>query len=443
MNRQRKVLIISPHWPPINAPDMQRVRMSLEHYRENGWVPTVLTVDPDDVAGTREDELLSTFRADTPVFHSKVLPRKLCAKLGLGSLGLRAWASIKNAGSRLLKQERFDLVYFSTTQFIIFTLGPIWQRKHGVPFVIDIQDPWRTDYYEQPGAPKPPGGAKYLLARFLANTFEEPTYRQASGFVSVSERYLTDLGKKYAGLDQIPSEVIEFGGSLSDLRIAAGIPNGPNHPSKESGKIDIIYTGAAGPIMPDAVELLFESFAEFREVRLQEASRFRFHFIGTSYVEPGCGTPSILPLAFKHGISDHVFEIPHRIGHLESLSIQSGADVLFLGGSSDLAYSPSKIYPYYLSGRPILSLVFPGSVLESLLRRLNCPTLISIQTGKEREKSKQALCSYFDNLSKKDKPDPRVRDLSLESEILPEKLTLRQCALFDKAVSFYNSKAVQ
>ncbi len=34
----KRVLIISPHFPPINAPDCQRVRMSLPYYRRYGWI---------------------------------------------------------------------------------------------------------------------------------------------------------------------------------------------------------------------------------------------------------------------------------------------------------------------------------------------------------------------------------------------------------------------
>jgi hypothetical protein len=51
MTRQRHVLIVSPHFPPTNAPDMQRVRMSLPHFHKFGWRASVLAVapDPDDL----------------------------------------------------------------------------------------------------------------------------------------------------------------------------------------------------------------------------------------------------------------------------------------------------------------------------------------------------------------------------------------------------------
>ena len=40
----KKVLIVSPHFPPLNAPDMQRVRMSLPYFAAEGWEPVVLAL---------------------------------------------------------------------------------------------------------------------------------------------------------------------------------------------------------------------------------------------------------------------------------------------------------------------------------------------------------------------------------------------------------------
>ena len=43
-----RVLIVSPHFPPVNAPDHQRVRMSLPYLGEFGWEGHVLAVVPLD-----------------------------------------------------------------------------------------------------------------------------------------------------------------------------------------------------------------------------------------------------------------------------------------------------------------------------------------------------------------------------------------------------------
>ena len=41
----KNLLIISPYFPPVNAADMQRVRMSLPYFADEGWNVEVVMVD--------------------------------------------------------------------------------------------------------------------------------------------------------------------------------------------------------------------------------------------------------------------------------------------------------------------------------------------------------------------------------------------------------------
>ncbi|MCX6953950.1 MAG: hypothetical protein NTV51_17520, partial [Verrucomicrobia bacterium] len=156
----RRILIVSPHFPPTNAPDHQRVRMSLPFYRAHGWDPVVLAVDAAQVENAWEPLLAATLPADVPVHRVTAWSARWSRRLGLGNLAYRGWFSLRNTGDRLLAESPFDLVYFSTTQFVATALGSRWLKKFGVPFVVDLQDPWRTDYYERAGSPPPPGGWK-------------------------------------------------------------------------------------------------------------------------------------------------------------------------------------------------------------------------------------------------------------------------------------------
>ena len=216
--------------------------MSLPYYRQHGWEPVVLAVRPDDVAGSREPELEQTYPADVRVVRCRALPLRWTRWIGLGNLGLRAWWPLLRAGSRLIKGERFDLVLFSNTQFITFTLGPLWRRWFGIPYVIDLQDPWRTDSYERPGAPPPPGGRKYLLARCLAFLCEGPTYRRTAGFISVSPRYLSDLARRYPWFQNKPQATIRFGVSAADFEYVRFHPPGGARLVRQVGKIHLKAT---------------------------------------------------------------------------------------------------------------------------------------------------------------------------------------------------------
>ncbi len=121
----RRVLIVSPHFPPVNAPDHQRVRMSLPYFEEFGWRPTVLAVRADCVEGATLDPLLDrTVPAGTEVIRVGALPVRWTRRLaGWGDWRWRAWPFLWRAGSRTLARERFDLVYFSTTMFAAMASG--------------------------------------------------------------------------------------------------------------------------------------------------------------------------------------------------------------------------------------------------------------------------------------------------------------------------------
>ncbi|HWA07874.1 MAG TPA: glycosyltransferase [Opitutaceae bacterium] len=437
----RRLLIISPHWPPLNAPDMQRARMSLPFYRACGWEPIVLAVGERWQDGVREPELTQTVPDDVAVHFTPALPLRWTRFFGVRNIGLRAWLHLFKAGSRLIREKKVDLVFFTNTQFVTFPMGRIWRFLHGVPYVVDLQDPWRTDYYERPGSRRPPGGWKYQLARFMAWVLEGWSFRRADGLMSVSPSYIDDLRARYPWFREVPSEVILFGASRSDLVAAQRLPPPAHRYRREKNELHFLYTGAAGPVMPHALTVLCDGLRLYRDRFPERARRLRFHFLGTSYVAPGQGRNSVMPIAEKCGVADQVEEIPHRLGHLECLRLQCDADVLMLPGSSDLAYSPSKIYPYYLAGRPIVALVFKNSVLERLLERLNCAVVVRFQENESKDEAHENLIRFFDQALLNFPPGtlPVRNEPFFNQNFLADDLTRQQCNLFDRALAHHTS----
>jgi glycosyltransferase involved in cell wall biosynthesis len=411
--------------------------MSISYYRQCGWEPVLLCVHADDVVSTREPALEQTYPSDIRIIRCRALSLGWSRWLGLGNLGWRAWLPLLAAGSRLLRREPFDLVFFSTTQFLTFALGPVWRGRFGVPYVIDLQDPWRTDYYERPGAPRPPGGRKYFLARTVAFLLEGPVYRRAAGFISVSELYLADLARRYSWFGGKPQAAIRFGVSAADFAWIRDHPVGNTVLPREPGKVQLLYTGASGPILPHAVNHLFAAFKRYETRHPDRAVRFHFHFYGTSYVPPGRGSPSVLPVAEKYGLAARVTEIPYRLGYLESLSLLLQSDALLLLGSSDRAYSPSKLYPYFLSGKPILSVVPHESLLETTLTELNCSIMAPFGTGLPADAADGPIHRFL-ALALAGFPAaamPTRNEAAFNQSFLAEPLTRRQCELFAHAAA--------
>lgn len=374
----RRVLIVSPHFPPVNAPDHHRVRTSLPYYSAFGWTPEVLAVAPQCVEGRPDRELLTTIPSELPVHRCRAWPAALTRLFGLGNVAYRSRGQMRAMGDELLRSGQFDLVFFSTTQFIATTLGEGWRKKFGVPYVIDIQDPWRTDYYERPGAPPPPGGWKYQIARRQADRLEEPSWRNAAGFISVSPGYLEQLHGRYPWFAAKPSAVIPFGAAPSDFRKAReafdlkpGIP-------LEAGTICCASVGAVGPIMRDALEHLFSAVRRLRAENPERVARLRFHFVGTSYAPAGRAVPSVLPVAEAFGVADLVREETGRVEYFTALRTMLEADALIVPSSLDPHYSPSKLAGCFLAEKPVLSLAPAGSALERLAGELGIGPVATI-----------------------------------------------------------------
>lgn len=422
----------------MNAPDMQRVRMSLPHYRAAGWEPVVLCVGDAWQEGVREPDLVGTVPSDISIIRCPALSLRWTQIFGLRNLGLRCWVSFLLEGSRVIRREKIDLVFFSNTQFVTFALGRIWRRWHGVPYVFDMQDPWRTDYYSRPGSRPPPGGWKYQIARFSAWILEGWSFARVAGIISVSPDYLADLKARYPHLARTPTRVVPFGGSSEDVALAKSAAASSVSLCRDHGEIHVVYTGAAGPIMPHALTFLFTWLRSYLRSSPQAASRLHFHFFGTSYVAPGKGKNVVVPLARQFDVHDQVHEVPHRLGHLECLRLQREADILLLPGSNDPAYSPSKIYPYFLAERPMLALVFSGSVLEGILNRIGGACVVQIDDP-DAAGHNADLQRFFTAALTGLAENPVRADQLFAREFGASSLTEAQAALFDAATGAHSA----
>jgi hypothetical protein len=428
----RRLLIVSPHFPPVNAPDHQRVRMSLPYFHENGWAPTVLAVEAARVEAPQDPFLATTVPADIPVHRVSAYHSHWTRRFGLGNLAYRSWFQLQAEGDRLLRDGAFDLVYFSTTQFVATALGSRWRRRYGVPFVVDIQDPWRTDYYERPGAPRPPGGWKYRFARWQAKRLEERAWRDAAGFISVSETYLAQLRARYPWFAAKPSAVIPFGAPEADFALARTLTGLAPAFAREPGCTHIVAIGAVGPIMRASILQLCKSLRAFRDAEPALATRLRFHFIGTSYARADHATASVSPLAVECGVGDLVTESPTRVGYFTALRTLLAADAIVIPGSDDSGYNPSKLATCFLAAKPVLALAPTGSSFEQMVRTLGFASLVPVPGSAE-----DSIASAFFRAVLRDPaalPPTRATGL-FASTHTARACTARQCELFSQALA--------
>lgn len=428
----KRLLLISPAFPPQNTPDMQRARLSLPYYEENGWEVSVLRVAPS-LCDTPEDPgLCATVPPEIALHSCLAVPPAFARLVGVGNLGLRSFFPMFWTGLRLIRQYKPDLILLTTAQFALFPLGRLWHQLTGVPYVLDFHDPWVSDAYDLPGAPPPPGGWKYGVARRQAKVLESWSLRKVAGLLAVSQEYINDLHQRYPWLAHRPSAAIGFGASEADLAAAP-----PPKPTPATGLVRLVYTGSTGASLNRVIPELLDGLALLRKRAPEAAAKLRLEFLGTGYVRQGQGCPAVLPIAEAKGVADLVHEVPHRLGHLECLAIQRDADILLLLGSMEAGYTPSKLAPYILAGRPIVALVRPGSALEAQLHDLHVGHLIQIPPQSPPGTCAHTIADLLQDVAE----GLTIEQVSWRNEalfrerLLCRTLTRAQCQLFDRVLS--------
>jgi hypothetical protein len=420
----KRLLIISPYFPPVNTADMQRVRMSLPYFAEFGWEVEVVAVGPAYTDLPQDELLIEGIAGNIKIHLIKAFRKSWTSKLGFGSVSYRSIWFYRQKVNRLLNEKKFDLIYFTTTQFQVCILGAYWKKRFKVPYVIDMQDPWHSDYYLD--KPKKQQPSKFRFSYRLNKLLEPIAMKQVDGLISVSADYIEILKKRYRHLQQIPAAVITFGAFEPDLKIAAQNQN-KFAPLLKPGFKNIVYVGRGGMDMHEAIKPVFEMLQKGLADNPALFNMLKLYFIGTSYTPEGQGTPTILPLAKEYGIEGNVIEITDRIGYYHTLTTLQQADALFIPGSDDPKYTASKIYTYLLINKPLLAIFNSESSAINILQEYGAKHVYSYDKtpGIDAE-----IELFFKQVINGDENIPEYNPEAIK-KYSAQMMTKRQCDLFD------------
>lgn len=137
---------------------------------------------------------------------------------------------------------------------------------------------------------------------------------------------------------------------------------------QKSNKLQIVYAGAMLPKAYGPLEAIFQSIKN----NILHFSDVEFHFIGTGGLSDDENSFNIKPLAVKYGLwKTIVYEYPKRIPYLDVLIHLNISDGIFILGSTEPHYTPSKIYQAVLSEKTILAVLHKDSTAVDILNKSN------------------------------------------------------------------------
>jgi glycosyltransferase involved in cell wall biosynthesis len=243
---------------------------------------------------------------------------------------------LKRAGTRLLKERPFDLIYASGPPFTAFLAARALAKRFSIPWVAEYRDGWSRYVY----TPKPE------WRQAIDEAIETRVAPGAAAIVTVSEPWADFYRARF----KHPTLAVYNGFDPEN------IPPAPKREARPEEPLAIVYLGALYQGLRDP-SVLYQAIARSG---LTPAD-IRVQYYGPS-------PRDVFPLAEKYGVAPLV-KLMSRVPYARSLEIQREADVLLLLQSPhDPRNVPAKVFEYLASCRPILGLGLDDGIPARLIR---------------------------------------------------------------------------
>jgi hypothetical protein len=379
MGRQgvKKILILYPHFPPSNLAGVHRPRLFAQHLPSFGWEPVVLTVKAKYYEETPDYNLIKLLPPGLRIEKVKAFP--VTRPRIIGDIGLRAFFQLYRKAKQMIQSERIDFLYIPIPSFYCALLGRWLHHSTGIKYGIDYIDPWVHHF---PGSERV--FSRHWFSTRLAQFLEPIAVKKASLVTGVAAGYYEPVLDRNPHLKtQAVSGAMPYGGEQSDHDLLSQLDIQPYLFHKQPSKMQLVYAGAMLPKAYGPLEAVFKSIALQPDLFKQVA----FHFIGTGKTTNDPNGFNIKPLAEKYGLwQSVVFEYPKRIPYLDVLVHLEEADGVFILGSTEAHYTPSKAYQAVLSGKPILAVLHQKSSAVKVLRESRAGVVLDFDGVKDLEK---------------------------------------------------------
>jgi glycosyltransferase involved in cell wall biosynthesis len=425
----RRVLIVSPYFPPSTVAGVHRARHLAKHLPAVGWEPTVLCVDEAYHTERLDPELAELLPTGTDIVKVPALSAARMRCFGIGDIGIRAYPYLSRAIREVVRSRKSDVVMITGSPFYPFLLARRVKRLLKRPVILDFQDPWVSKW----GATRPPL-TKAWAAHQVAKWLEPIAVNSADFITSVSETQNEEFAMRYPKFPRDRLVAIPIGGDASDYTYLRAHPPAEQEVIMLKDAINISYVGTMLPRSEPLIGAVFSAIAKIATSNEQWVRRLRLNFVGTSNQPSGFGAFTIMPLAEKYGIRNFICEIPQRVPYLQALDLLANSNALILIGSDEPHYTASKIYPALLSGRPILAIFHKASSAYDVLTRSGGARVIGFDNSEELRTMTDMIANALREIALTPQAVGSI-DRSVVAGYEASMIAARYAAIFDRLIA--------
>jgi len=377
-----KVLMIAFHFPPYQGGSgVHRTLKFCRYLPVFGWDPIILTATPNAYPATGEDQL-----AEIP---QRVLVKRAFAVDTARHLSVRGnypkflampdrwaswWFAGVAAGLRLIRKQRPKCIWSTYPIATAHLIGLTLHRITRLPWVVDFRDTMTEENY-------PADPATWKVYRWI----EQHAVEACSLAVFTAPGALTMYAQRYPRLPDNLWKVIPNGYDEEDFADMDILP----HPAPASRRpLTLLHSGVlyASERNPDA---FFTALSGLQRANCIVPGDLRI-------VLRGCGDDdSYRRKLAAFGIQDIVF-IEKTIPYREALREMMTSDglLVFQAGNCNQQI-PAKIFEYFRTQKPILTLTDPSGDTAAVMRAAGIDSIVRLDSVEEIQ---AGLMKYVDQI---------------------------------------------
>jgi glycosyltransferase involved in cell wall biosynthesis len=362
---QKQILYVAYHFPPQSGSSgLLRSLKFCRYLPENGWMPTVLSVNP--IAYERvEQSLLQDVLPEVSVVRTFALDtrRHLSVKNRYAS-----WMALPDrwvswcltaipAGLIAIFRKRVDLIFTTFPIATAVLIGLILHRLTGKPWVVDLRDSMTEDDYPRDER-----------TRRVYRKIESQAVRRGSLFLFTAKSTIDMYLKRYPDLHPEKCILLPNGYDEEDF---ASLPRAPMGPAPRNRPLRLLHAGLIYPEERDP-RPFFAALSRLKIEGKLDATKLQVDLRAAGDEE--YYTKILLDL----GIGDLVHLLPPA-PYQQLLQEAALVDALLLfQGVTCNHQIPAKAYEYLRLRRPILALTTREGDTAALLRDVGGATIVDM-----------------------------------------------------------------
>ncbi|MBI5511328.1 MAG: glycosyltransferase [Deltaproteobacteria bacterium] len=378
MRTARRLLAVAGVFPPFGGPGAVRMVKLFKHLPRHGWEVDVIA--PGGRAGWYPDQSLAAELGSTTVVrvgrttaastlatrvrtlakdHNAQAPWLQALRLAMRpARRLRDTVSIPDEyllwataawrrGGALARARPYDALFTSSFPYSVHLAGLAIARQTGLPWVVELRDPWRGNSFRRQTRP-------WRLR--LDGWLEALVLSCAREIVALTPGTLSALAGRYPAEIKTKLHLITNGFDPDDYGAA---------PAPTPGKpLQLLYVGTfEQPLQPP--DTFLAALGAMLSARPAIADAVELRVLGGADLASGA---QIGAWRDAHPATSMLTLQPF-VPHLEATAAMLAADALVLSVAAGAAWVlTSKVFEYLGSGRPIVAVVPDGDCRDLLTR---------------------------------------------------------------------------